>query len=235
MERLGGRCIADVSPSGGRHVFVLFAAASPWRELRDVARAMALRYPAVDPAPMASLGGQISPPGARHKSGGWRLPSMPLEDARAAVEDPCGPEVWAALLAELAAELRQVEPVMPCGDVPEAAELDDAGVPWVPRLGGRAALGAELEQIARSGRWDRSRYAGRGLHVVPAPQIDQRAVLVIEEEHPLAIRLGRRARVPAVRRHLIIRQEFNRHGPQGKTEPPPAHPQHSNRYKSTRP
>jgi hypothetical protein len=40
------------------------------------------------------------------------------------------------------------------------AELDGTGVPWVPRLGGRAPLGAELEQVARSGWWDRSRYAG---------------------------------------------------------------------------
>jgi len=29
LERLGGRYIADVSPGGGRHVFVLFAAALP--------------------------------------------------------------------------------------------------------------------------------------------------------------------------------------------------------------
>ena len=68
LERLGGRYVADVSPSGGRHVYVLFAAALPWRELRDVARALALRFPAIDTAPMSSLGGQISPPGARHKS-----------------------------------------------------------------------------------------------------------------------------------------------------------------------
>ncbi len=33
LERLGGRCISDVSPSGGRHVFVLFASPLPWREL----------------------------------------------------------------------------------------------------------------------------------------------------------------------------------------------------------
>ena len=40
------------------------------------------------------------------------------------------------------------------------AELDDAGVPWLPRLGGRAPLG-ELEHTARTGEWDRSRYPGR--------------------------------------------------------------------------
>ena len=88
---------------------------------------------------------------------------MSLEDAAAAVEHPNGPEVWAALLAELAAELQQVENRYRRGPIPRdpLAELDDTGVPWVPRLGGRAPLGAELEHVARSGRWDRSRYAGR--------------------------------------------------------------------------
>ena len=96
LERLGGRYVADVSPSGGRHILVLFAAALPWLELRDVARAMALRYPAIDTAPMSSLGGQISPPGSRHKSGGWRVLSTPVDIALAAVERPNGPEVWAS-------------------------------------------------------------------------------------------------------------------------------------------
>ena len=58
------RYVADVSPSGGRHVYVLFAAPLPWLELRDVARALALRFPAIDTAPMSVLGGQISPPGS---------------------------------------------------------------------------------------------------------------------------------------------------------------------------
>ena len=161
VARCGGQVLADVSPSGGRHVYVLFAAPLPWLELRDVARALALRFPSIDTAPMSSLGGQISPPGSRHKSGGWRVLSMPLEDARAAVEHPNGPEVWAALLAELAAELRQVETGTARADSVAVAELDDTGVPWLPRLGGRAPLGAELEHVARAGRRDQSHYPGR--------------------------------------------------------------------------
>jgi len=165
LERLGARCIADVSPSGGRHVYVLFAAALPWLELRDVARALALRFPSIDTAPMSSLGGQISPPGSRHKSGGWRVLSTPVDIALVAIERPNGPEVWAALLAELAAELRATErprgDTQQAGDAASATELDDAGVPWVPRLGGRAPLGAEFEQVARTGRWDRTGYPGR--------------------------------------------------------------------------
>ena len=163
VARCGGQVLADVSPSGGRHVFVLFAAPLPWLELRDVARALALRFPSIDTAPMSSLGGQISPPGSRHKSGGWRLLSMSLEDAAAVAANPNGPEVWAALLAELAAELQpdRTSVLRLCREFADEAELDDTGVPWVPRLGGRAPLGAELEHVARSGRWDRSRYPGR--------------------------------------------------------------------------
>jgi hypothetical protein len=161
LGRLGARYIADVSPSGGRHVYVLFAAALPWLELRDVARALTLRFPSIDTAPMSGLGGQISPPGSRHKSGGWRVMSTPVEIALAAIEQPNGPGIWAALLAELAAELRQVETGTVRADSEASAEADDTGVPWVPRLGGRAPLGAELEHVARSGRWDRSHYAGR--------------------------------------------------------------------------
>jgi DNA-binding transcriptional ArsR family regulator len=162
VARCGGQVLADAAPGGGRHVFVLFAAALPWRELRDLARAIALRFPAVDPAPMASLGGQISPPGSRHKSGGWRLLTTPPGDASAAAERPNGPEVWAALLAEFAAELQQVErPLESHCDDRAVPELDDAGVPWIPRSGGRAPLGAGLDQVARAGKWDRSRYPGR--------------------------------------------------------------------------
>ena len=162
MARCGGQVLADLSPAGGRHVFVVFAAALPWLELRDVARALALRFPSIDVAPMSSLGGQISPPGSRHKSGGWRLLTVSVEDAAAVAANPNGPEVSVTLLAELAAELQQVEGNLGATKVSEiSAELDDTGVPWVPRLGGRASLGAELGQMARVGRWDRSRYAGR--------------------------------------------------------------------------
>ena len=161
VARCGGQVLPDVSPSGGRHVFVVFAAALPWLELRDVARALALRFPSIDTAPMSSLGGQISPPGSRHKSGGWRLLAVSLADAAAVAANPNGPEVWAALLADLAAELRRIELGPACTKFADEAEMDESGVPWLPRLGGRVPLGADLERVARSGRWDRSRYPGR--------------------------------------------------------------------------
>ena len=161
LERLGARYVADVAPSGGRHLYILFAAALPWRELRDACRAIAARFPAVDVSPMAGLGGQIAPPGSRHKSGGWRLLSTPVDVALGAVEHPNGPEIWAALLDEFAAELQQAETPDTVSRVSPAAELDDAGVPWVPRRGGRANLGPELDRVARTGQWNRTRYPGR--------------------------------------------------------------------------
>jgi hypothetical protein len=164
LEHHGAQVLADISPSGGRHLYVLFSSPLPWRELRDLVRAVSLRFPVIDPAPMCSLGGQISPPGSRHKSGGWRVLSTSLSQASAAVERPNGPEAWNVLLTEFAAELQQVlrhHGVNQHGDNQSAAELDDTGVAWVPRLGGRVCLGAELEHVARTGRWERSRYAGR--------------------------------------------------------------------------
>lgn len=60
--------------------------------------------------------------------------STPLSEARVAAEHPNGPEVWAGLLQELAAELCQMEsaesrPVGEHGDTGFSAELDDIGVP----------------------------------------------------------------------------------------------------------
>ncbi len=162
VAKLGGRAITDMSPSGGRHVLVLFAAPLPWRELRDLARALALRYRTLDPAPMAGLtSGQIRPPGARHKSGGWQLLTMPLAAATAAVTQPCGPTVWQGLFHEFAAELEDVEPVAAPDDAPPGAIVDEDGTPWLPRRGGRVPLNADLAAVARTGTWPRARYAGR--------------------------------------------------------------------------
>ena len=69
LERLGALYVADVAPSRGRHLYVLFSSPLPWLELRDLVRAIALRYPAVDPGPHSSLGGQISPPEMLEVSG----------------------------------------------------------------------------------------------------------------------------------------------------------------------
>lgn len=67
IERCGGRAISDRSPNGGRHVYVRFARALPWTDLRQLAYALALRFHTLDIWPMSSRHGQIRPPGALHK------------------------------------------------------------------------------------------------------------------------------------------------------------------------
>jgi hypothetical protein len=159
---LGGRSVTDVSPSAGRHVYILFAVPLPWRELRDLAKAMRRRYPALDPMPMASpQSGQIRPPGSPHKSGGWSVLAMPLQDAVDAVARPCGRAVWAGLLDEFAAELEAAVPAAGPGMLPPGFAAGDDGTPWRPRPGGRIPVSPRLDQIARTGAWPAGRYPGR--------------------------------------------------------------------------
>lgn len=154
VRKAGGRCITDVSP-GGRHVYILFGAPQPWTDLRDMTRALARRYPAVDPAPACSPDGQISPPGSRHKSGGWRILEGPLQDARTAVETPCGPDVWEALAAELAAELAAVAPgaTAEAGLAAAAADRAELAADLSTPAASRRPLSASKDAIARTGHW----------------------------------------------------------------------------------
>lgn len=64
----GGRCLVDVSPSGGRYVYVLWAQPIRVFELAHLVRAFAARFPVVAPSPMEGLHGQIRGPGSPHKS-----------------------------------------------------------------------------------------------------------------------------------------------------------------------
>ena len=72
VARLGGRVFADVAPGGGRHVFVLFAAALPWRELYNLVRAVALRFPPSTPArtPRSAGRSALPAPGRSGAAGG---------------------------------------------------------------------------------------------------------------------------------------------------------------------
>src|SRR5580704_13612746 len=99
----GGRSFADVSPTGGRHVYVLWSRPRPITEIRPLMRALCARYPSLDPAPMLNpAAGCIRPPGARHRTGGHQELTTRPPAARAVVERPNGPEVWSALLERLA-------------------------------------------------------------------------------------------------------------------------------------
>ncbi|REF00629.1 hypothetical protein [Thermomonospora umbrina] len=168
IAECGGRALVDVSPSGGRHVYVLWAAPRPHAESRRLVRAFARRFAVVDTSPMETSDGQIRGPGAPHRSQGGRLTgymtlTCGVREAEEICAQPCGPQVWARLHDEFAAELAALDaPALEARhrDAP-AAPLDERCEPFCARPGGRTRLRADLEETARTGRVDSARYPSR--------------------------------------------------------------------------
>lgn len=155
----GGHCLQDVSPGGGRHVYVLWAQPRPWRELRQLAAAAARRYPSLDTSPHNALTGLIRPPGSRYRlvsgrSPGWQQLITPLPAAARIIAAPCGPATWNALHQSLAPELAALTASSP--DPGTAANHtglppDRNGDPWLPRT--PSSLPPAIETIARTGHY----------------------------------------------------------------------------------
>ena len=145
----GGRAVADLSPTGGRHVYVFWSRPVPISELRPLMQALASRYRSLDATPMLNpSAGCIRPPGARHRTGGCQVLTTALPAAQAAVATPCGPQVWVALLDVL----------RPPPAAPRA--LAGPAVPAAARLPGpRRPVSERIERIARTGLYDTDRYA----------------------------------------------------------------------------
>jgi hypothetical protein len=161
IQLAGGRVITDASPAGGRHVYVLWAEDLPFDELRRVAKALARRYRTFDAKPMCGLAnGLIRPPGSAHRRGGWQRLTMPLTQARAAIERPNPAAVWNRLLEVIHDDLIVVEQGETEVDLGELA-VDDAGAPWLPRPGSPASLplSPAMERIARLGIYSLGTYA----------------------------------------------------------------------------
>lgn len=169
IARLGGQCFTDVSPNGGRHVYVPWAVRRSYGETRRLAEALARRYVTLDPAPLQNAAeGLIRPPGAWHRSGGHQQLVTPVEQALAVLDDPNGQSVWDGLHDALQPELEAGElpqqatvaaPRSPA--VPRAAAWarDEHGEVWHPRPDGPLPrLSPRLELLARTGQYDRAQY-----------------------------------------------------------------------------
>ncbi|MGI5330948.1 hypothetical protein [Actinomadura nitritigenes] len=171
VEECGGDVVHDVSPSGGRHVYVKFARPIPFEDLRDFAVALADRFTTLDPAPMRSPSGQIRIAGSPYKREpveqgdgsfrrtgrliGFMALTMPLADAAVVLRRPCGLRVWERLQQALAAERPIVDPAPSLSaPLPGVWHLDGQGQPWAPLRGGRRPLPWRLAELARTGAWD---------------------------------------------------------------------------------
>jgi hypothetical protein len=169
IRRLGGRAITDVGPTGGRHVYVLLARPQRFEDIAATARALGQRFVSLDVQPMISRYGLIAPPGAPHKLApgtgrltGWRRLTTPLETALRIARNPCGSHVWNGLVQELTHEYQAVRPTGPARTADDAdLELlphDDAGAPWLPLIGGRSSLPADLANAAATGTYAGDQY-----------------------------------------------------------------------------
>jgi hypothetical protein len=147
LDELGVRWLADISPNGGRHVYVPAAPRIAYDEARDIVEALAGRYPTLDASPHRSLRtGCIRPPGASHATGGHQQLTVPLSAAYDALRRPNGPEAIARLQEATAA----------AAGAWRAVTDDQAPSPGAASLRG---LSARVCAIATHGLWDTARYA----------------------------------------------------------------------------
>lgn len=152
LDAEGALWVEDVSPSGGRHIYVPLAQPVPFTEARALVEAMATRCRSLDPSPHRSVAsGCCRVPGSRHKSGGVQSLTQVLGEAIEAVTVRNTPQVWDALWAST----EETRAVIAAAEAAVAAVDPDA--PAVPH--GNGGLGARMLLIAREGIWDSSRYA----------------------------------------------------------------------------
>ena len=156
VRAAGGRVIVDESPSGGRHVYVPLAVPVGFHDARDLALALAVRTPSMDPSPNQNLtDGLIRPPGSVHPSGGHQVLHGPLTAAQQLAATGNPPAVLDRLRgpARDGAGRRQAthtghgDPTAPSSDGVD-------GAPHLPRASGPRELAADYLRIATTGLYD---------------------------------------------------------------------------------
>lgn len=154
LESAGARVITDVSPNGGRHVYVPLAERLDYTSARELVEAIATAYPTMDPGPHQSLRtGCIRVPGAAHASGGHQALTMSLNIAVDVLHRPSPREVVAALQEAYRAQIGALRATQ----APLRA-AEPSTEPHSSAARGRA-ISARLTRIARDGVYDTDRYA----------------------------------------------------------------------------
>ncbi|WP_394216807.1 hypothetical protein [Brachybacterium vulturis] len=108
LERCGARVVVDRSPAGKHHVYVPVRDGLSVEESGALAKALARRFPGVDPLPhtTGATSGCIRTPGSPYKDGsGYQELVTPLDTARRVLMMRNGSEVIGALRRELSEEL----------------------------------------------------------------------------------------------------------------------------------
>lgn len=108
LTECGLRFVHDISPSGGRHLYVPLAGRLPGPEARELVDALARLAPSLDPSPHQNPStGCIRVPGSVHKRGGHQMLLTPLHTAYDILRRRNAPAGLARLRRALAPELRR--------------------------------------------------------------------------------------------------------------------------------
>lgn len=153
FTRLGLRWFSDVSPNGGRHIYVPLAKPVPFHEAKAVVKALAARTPSLDPLPMLNLNaGCIRIPGTRHRSGGHQVLDQTLSHAYDTLMRPSDPGAWQRLVSDLDVDVEATE------QLDSAPEHDGDEVDRLEPLRGFSAPTETFQAIARTGEFPSAKY-----------------------------------------------------------------------------
>lgn len=161
LAECGARVVTDISPSGGRHVYVPLAERLDYTTARELVEALATHFPTLDPGPHRSLTtGCIRVPGSAHARGGHQALTMSLNAAYDVLRRRNGADVVQAMRVRLTREIAAWRaaaqaPVLS----PTAADHATADLGVAAGRRGRGELSARLVRIAREGVYDTARYA----------------------------------------------------------------------------
>jgi hypothetical protein len=155
LESCSVRYVADVSPSGGRHLYIPLAERMSGTEARELVEAMTLMAPSLDPGPHQNVtDGCIRVPGSAHKSGGHQILTTPLATAYDILRRRNPASAVTALRLVLAPELRRARELKDRTAKMTAAATAHGILP-VPFGGSQSPL----RVLARTGLYDTAKYA----------------------------------------------------------------------------
>lgn len=159
LVECGARVIEDVSPNGGRHIYVPLADRLEQASARELVEALALRFPIIDASPHRSArSGCIRTPGSRHASGGHQELVTPLASAVDVLRRRNPADVVTALHVRLAPQIAAWRATQTPERVPAPVEVAQGSVEDRGGTKGRS-LSPRITRIAREGIYDTARYA----------------------------------------------------------------------------
>lgn len=148
LDDKGALWFADVSPSGGRHIYLPLNEAVAHSELAEVAHRLSTVYPSIDPNPHHSADtGCIRPPGSVWKRGGYQRLITDLKEAIAAatLRNP----------NTIVDGLTNGIPIQPLPSVDTPSDVDIST--YIPETTNQVS--PRIARMARTGIYDTNRYS----------------------------------------------------------------------------